>query len=109
MPTMIISSLLLFTAIFLPWATSGGFGAASGTTDWGSMCTIAAMLGVVLAYLTAAKIRAIGLMVVGVLALIGAIIYATRLGGATLGYGLIIELLLALAAVYIGFQDYTKN
>jgi hypothetical protein len=109
MPTLIISALLLFTAIFLPWATAAGFATANGTADWGTMSTIAAIIGIVLAYLTAVKIRALGLMVVGVLALVGAIVYATRLGGATLGFGLIIEMLLALGAIYIGFQDYTKS
>ena len=81
----------------------------NGTTDWGPLSTIAAILGIVLAYITAAKVRALGLMVVGVLAIVGAIIYATRLGGATIGFGLIIEILLALGAIYIGFQDYTKS
>jgi hypothetical protein len=108
MPTLIISALLLFTAIFLPWATGGAFATANGTADWGAMSTIAGIIGIVLAYLTAAKVRALGLIVVGILAIIGAIIYATRLGGATVGFGLIIEILLALGAIYVGFQDYTK-
>src|SRR4030042_5804317 len=109
MPALIISALLLFTAVFLPWATAPGFAVANGTADWGAMSTIAAILGIVLAYITAVKVRALGLIVVGVLAIVGAIIYATRLGGATIGFGLIIEILLALGAIYIGFQDYTKS
>ena len=108
MPVLLISGLMLFACIFLPWATAG-FATATGTADWGAMSTIASILGIALAYLTAVKLRALGLMVVGVLALIGAIIYATRLGGSTLGFGIIIEMLLALVAIFIGFQDYSKS
>ncbi len=109
MPTLVISGLLLFSAIFLPWATAGGGAFGTGTTDWGTMCTIAAMFGILLAYLTDAKIRSIGTIVVGALAIVGAVIYATRLGGATVGYGLIIEMLFGLAAIILGIQDYNKS
>jgi hypothetical protein len=109
LPTLVISALLLFTAIFLPWITVGGFAAATGISDWGGMSTLASMIGVALAFITAAQIRAIGLMAVGVLALVGAIVYATRLGGATIGYGLILEMLFALGAMFFGYQDYAKS
>jgi hypothetical protein len=109
MPTLFISGLMLLACIFLPWVTAGVAGIiGSGTGDWGAMSTIAAIVGVILAYLTAAKIRSVGLIAVGVLALVGAIIYATRLNGATLGFGLIIEMLLSLAAIFIGYRDYSK-
>ena len=109
MPTLVTSGLILFAAIFLPWATAGGNASGTGVTGWGTMCTIAAMFGILLAYLTNAKIRAIGTIVVGGLAVVGAVIYATKLGGATVGYGLIIEMLFAVAAIIVGVQDYTKN
>jgi hypothetical protein len=110
MPTVYISALMLVSCIFLPWVTAGVAGIiGSGTGDWGAMSTIAAILGIVFAYLTTAKIRSVGLMVIGVLSLVGAIIYATRLNGATLGFGLIINMLLSLAAIFIGFQDYSKS
>jgi hypothetical protein len=110
MPTLITSILLLFTAIFLPWGMSG-VGSVNGVADWGAMSTIAAILGICLAFITDKKIRSLGLMVVGVLALIGAIVFITRLNntGLSIGYGIIFELIISLVAVYIGFQDYTKS
>ncbi|MBN1692959.1 MAG: hypothetical protein JW845_05330 [Dehalococcoidales bacterium] len=110
MPTLITSLLLLFTAIFLPWGVAG-VASVNGVADWGAMATIAAILGVCLSFLTSAKIRAIGLMVVGVLALIGAIIFITRLNntGLSISYGIIFELIISLVAVYIGFQDFSKS
>jgi hypothetical protein len=108
MPTLMISALMVFTAIWLPWGTQG-LAAVTGTADWGAMATIAALLGVVLSFLTAAKVRALGLMAVGVLALVGTIIFITRLNGLSVGFGLIVEMLLSLAAIYVGFMDYSKN
>jgi hypothetical protein len=110
MPTLVISGMLLFAAIFLPWASVGGAAAGYGTSDWGAMSTIVAILGLGLAFLTNAKARALGLMVVGVLALAGAIIYAVRLAsGLTIAFGIIFEMLFALAAIFFGFQNYTKR
>jgi len=108
-PTLVISGMLLFAAVFLPWASIGGMAAGTGTSDWGAMSTIASILGLGLAFLTNAKARALGLMVIGVLALVGAIIYAVRLEGATISFGIIFEMLFALAAIFFGFQNYTKR
>lgn len=109
MPTLFISGLMLLAAIFLPWVTAANFATATGISDWGAMSTIAAILGIVLAYITAPKVRSLGLMVIAVLAIVGAVIFITHLNGATIGFGLIIEILLALAAIYIGYLDYSKN
>jgi hypothetical protein len=110
MPTFFIGALMLGACIFLPWITAGVAGLiGSGTGDWGAMSTLASILAIVLAYVSAPKIRSLGLMVCAVLAIVGAIIYIARLNGATLGFGLIVEMLLALGAIYIGFLDYTKN
>jgi hypothetical protein len=108
--TLAICGMLLFAAIFLPWMSVGGAAAGFGTSDWGAMSTIAAILGLGLAFLTNTKLRAVGLITVGVLALVGAIIYAVRIkGGATVDFGIIFEMLFALAAIVFGFQDYTKR
>jgi hypothetical protein len=110
LPTLIICSMLLFAAIFLPWASAGGLAAMSGTSDWGAMSTIASILGIGLAFLANTKARALGLIIVGMLALAGAIVYATRLGaGLTINYGMIFEMLFALAAIVIGYMNYTKR
>jgi hypothetical protein len=113
-PTLIISLFLLVAALFLPWITVNipdGMNIAfvTGTSDWGTMSTIASLLGVGLAFVTAPKVRSLGLILVSFLVIIGAIIFITRLGGATLGYGVIIEMLLALAAIYIGYLDMSKS
>jgi hypothetical protein len=105
MPTLIAAALLLFSNIFLPWTTNGN----NGTGGWGAISSIAGILGVLLAYLTAAKIRSIGLIVVGILALVGAIVYITKLGNATIGFGLILEMILSLVAIYIGVMDFIKS
>lgn len=110
MPTLVICAMLLFAAVFLPWASAGGMAVATGISDWGAMSCVASILGLGLAFLTIAKARALGLMVVGVLALVGAIIYATRLGaGVIIDFGMIFEMLFAVAAIAVGFMNYTKR
>jgi peptidoglycan/LPS O-acetylase OafA/YrhL len=109
LPTLIISLFLVVAAIFLPWLTVNNLALATGTSDWGAMSTIASLIGVGLAFVTVPKVRSLGLIFVGFLAIIGAIIFITRLGGATVGFGLIIEMLLALAAIYIGYLDMSKT
>lgn len=104
-PMLLITSLLLFSNIFFPWTTDG----VNGTVSWGAISSIAGILGIILAFLTAPKIRAVCLMVVGVLALVGAIVFITKLGGATIGFGLIIEMILSLVAVYMGIMDFVKS
>ena len=107
MPTLVISAIILFVAIFLPWGTAG-VNFVSGVSDWGGMTTIAAILGILLSFLVTQQIRSLGLICVGLLALAGAIVYMTRLGGITVGYGIIIELIASLVAVFIGFMDYRQ-
>lgn len=109
MPTLVICAMILFTAIFLPWASFNGIAGTTGTSNWGAMSCVAAILGLGLAFLANAKARALGLMVVGVLALVGAIIYAVRLEGSIIDFGLIFEMLFAIVAVIIGFMNYTNR
>ena len=110
LPTLVVSVILLFIAVFLPWATAGGIGGgyATGTQDWGAMTTIASIIGIALSFLDAKQIRALGLICVGLLALVGAIIYMTRLNGITVGFGLILEVLASLLAIFIGYTDYRQ-
>lgn len=111
MPTLIVSVTLLFIAIFLPWGTAGGIGGGyvTGIEDWGMMTTIVSIIGIALSFIDARQIRALGLMCVGVLALVGAIIFWTRLNGITVGFGLILELLASLVAIYVGYMDYRQT
>lgn len=108
-PMLIVSAILLFVAIFLPWGTAG-VASVVGTSDWGAMSTIAAIIGIALSFLTSKQLRAIVLIFIGVLALIGSIVFMTRLSGTGLsvGYGIIIELIVSLVAVYMGFMDYRE-
>lgn len=107
MPTLVICAILLFVAIFLPWGTAG-LAFVSGVSDWGGMTTIAAILGIVLSFIVSKQIRALGLICVGILALVGAIVYMVRLSGITVGYGIIIELIVSLVAVFIGYTEYRQ-
>ena len=109
LPVLIISTIILFIAIFLPWATYGGAPVATGTYEWGTLTTIASIVGIALAFITAKQTRAVGLIIVGVLALVGAIIFITRLQGATIGFGLILEMLASLVAIFIGYKDYQQS
>ena len=107
MPILIISSIILLIAVFLPWGTAGII-SVSGVSDWGGMTTIAAILGIVLSFLDSKQIRSIGLICVGVLALVGAIVFMTRLDGTGfgVGYGIILEMIASLVAVFIGYTEY---
>ena len=107
MITLIICAIILFIAIFLPWGTAG-INSVTGVSDWGGMTTIAAILGIGLSFIVSGQVRAIGLIVIGVLALVGAIVFMTRLAGITVGYGVIFELIASLVAVFIGFTEYRK-
>jgi peptidoglycan/LPS O-acetylase OafA/YrhL len=109
MPVLVISVIMLFIAIFLPWATVSSVPVATGTYEWGTLTTIASIVGIGLAFIVSKQIRAIGLMAVGVLALVGTIIFITRLQGAAIGFGLILEMIASLVAIFIGFKDYPQS
>jgi hypothetical protein len=109
MSVLVISLIMLFIAIFLPWATYKSAPVASGTYEWGTLTIIVSMVGAGLAFFASKQIRAFGLMGVGLLALVGTIIFITRLQGATIGFGLILEMIASLVAIFIGYKDYQQS
>jgi hypothetical protein len=109
MPALVISLIMLFIAIFLPWATVSSVPVVTGTYEWGILTNIVSIVGIGLAFITSKQIRASGLMGVGVLGLVGAIIFIIRLKGATIGFGLVLEMIASLVAIFIGFKDYQQS
>jgi hypothetical protein len=110
LPTLVVS-VILFITVFLPWATVSALGisiSANGTHDWGVLTLIMSIIGAGLSFVAAQKMIAIGSVGAGILALIGVIIYWSRLSVASAGYGLIIALIASLALMYIGYWDYRK-
>jgi hypothetical protein len=111
-PTLVIS-IVLFIMIFLPWATVSvmGFSAsANGTHSWGILTLIMSLLGAGISFLADRKMRAMGSMAAGVLALLGTIIYmaANFKGGVGAGAGIIIALIASVALAAAGYMDYRK-
>ena len=115
-PTL-IASLLLFIMVFLPWATASGkvglytySASANGFHDWGILTFIMSILGAGAAFLADKRMRALGSILAGVLALLGVIIFmATDLGsGVGAGAGLIIALIVSIILIALAYMDY-KN
>jgi small-conductance mechanosensitive channel len=110
-PALVVS-VVLFITVFLPWATVSALGisfSANGMNNWGVLTFIMSLVGVGLSFNAIQKMRTLGLIGAGILALIGVILYwTTYLQGANIGFGLIIALLASLAVMYIGYRDYRK-
>lgn len=118
LPALVVS-IVLFITVFLPWATvsAGGVSASDNGTayGWGYLALIMSILGVLLSFVTPQKMRAMGLMGAGLLALIGVIVYWLRMHGDAVlygvedfvspGFGLFVAGIAALAAIVIGIMD----
>ncbi len=108
---LLIVSIVLFITVFFPWlsvsaATFGSF-TTSGMHNWGVLTLIMSLVGVELAFITPQKIRTIGSIIAGILALLGVILYwTTDLNGAGIGFGLVIALIVAIAYIAIGVMDH---
>jgi len=111
LPTLVVS-VILFIMVFLPWATVSvmGFSAsANGTGHGGGVLTlIMSIVGAGASFLINQKYRVWGTIGAGVLALLGVILAWAGLGGAGVGFGLIIALIAALGLIYVGYMDYRK-
>jgi hypothetical protein len=111
LPTL-IASILLFIMVFLPWITVSfkGFGSASanGMHSWGILTFLMSIIGAAAAFLADKRMRALGSLLAGVLALLGVVIYmASNLGnGVGIGAGLILALIVSLALIALAFMDY---
>jgi len=110
LPSLVVSVILFITA-FLPWISMGILGInikQNGIHDGGILTFIMSIIGAGLSFVGVQKMRTLGLIFAGILALIGVAIYWSRLGGASVGYGLIIALLASLGLMAIGYMDYRK-
>lgn len=111
LPTLIVS-VILFIMVFLPWATLSALGitlSANGTDYGGGVLTlIMSIIGAGVSFLANQKYRTYGTIGVGILALIGVAIAWAGLGGASVGFGLIIALIVALGLLAVGYMDYRK-
>lgn len=110
LPTLIIS-LILFIAVFLPWLSVDlGFDTytESGLKDWGILTFVMSIIAAGFAFISAPKIRSLGTILAGILAIIGVAVYWSRLQGAGLGYGLIIALIASLGLIAYGYLEYRQ-
>jgi hypothetical protein len=108
LPTVVVS-IILFITVFLPWVTASALGvtiSSNGTKDWGPLVLVMSIIGVGLAFVGAPKIRSLGTIFAGILAIAGFAIYWARLGGLTVGYGLIIALIASLGLIAVGYLEY---
>jgi hypothetical protein len=81
---------------------------ASGTEDWGILTLIMSILGAAASFLDEKRARALGSLVAGILALLGVIIYWSRISGASVGAGLILALIVSLVLIALAYMDF-KN
>ena len=109
-PTL-ISSIILFIFVFLPWKTATALGVtifANGTGDWGILTLIMSIIGVGLSFVAVPRTRSLGTVIAGLLAIIGVAVYWSRLQGLGAGYGIIISLIASLALIAAGYLEYRK-
>lgn len=113
LPILIIS-VILFIMVFLPWATLSALGitiSANGTDYGGGILTlIMSIFGAGISFLANQKYRIYGTIGVAILALIGVAIAWSGLSGtgASVGFGLIIALIVSLILLAYGYMDYRK-
>ncbi|MBN1692960.1 MAG: hypothetical protein JW845_05335 [Dehalococcoidales bacterium] len=109
-PTL-ISSIILFIFVFLPWKTATALGvtiSTNGTGDWGILTLIMSIIGAGFSFVAVPRIRSLGTVIVGLLAIIGVAVYWSRLQGLGAGYGIIIALIASLALIAAGYLEYRK-
>lgn len=108
---LLIVSVLLFIMIFLPWFTVSYFGfsaSANGFHNGGILTFLMSLAGVALSFLEipTPRYRSMAIIGIGILALLGVIIAMTQLGGASMGIGMIIALIVSIVLITLGFLDF---
>ena len=107
----IVVSIILFIFVFLPWLRvdmGTYFYTENGLNDWGYLVLIMSVIGACVSFIAPPRVRSLSIILTGVLAIVGAAVYWSRLQGAGVGYGLIIALIAALALLTVGYLDYRK-
>lgn len=104
LPTLVIS-IILFITVFLRWISVTE---VNGLRDWGILTFVMSILGVGISFITVPKIRSLGTILAGILAIIGVAVFWSRLQGLGAGYGLIIALIASLGLIAAGYLEYRK-
>jgi peptidoglycan/LPS O-acetylase OafA/YrhL len=104
LPTLVIS-IILFITVFLRWISVTE---VNGLRDWGILTFLMSILGVGISFITVPKIRSLGTILAGILAVIGVAVFWSRLQGLGAGYGLIIALIASLGLIAAGYLEYRK-
>lgn len=110
LPTLVIC-VILFITVFLPWATASALGitvSANGTENWGILTLIMSIIGAGFSFVAVPRVRSLGTIFAGILAIAGVAIYWARLQGLGVGYGMIIALVASLALIAAGYMEYRK-
>lgn len=114
LPTLVVS-VVLFIMVFLPWATAEAFGTTfnfngleGNISGWGYLTLIMSIFGAGISFLVTQRYRSLGTIIIGILAILGIIIYWSRIGnfGFSLSYGLIIGFLASLGLMAVGYLEY---
>jgi uncharacterized membrane protein (UPF0136 family) len=107
----LITCVILFIFVFLPWlrVDMGSYiYTENGLNDWGYLVLVMSIIGAGVSFISVPKTRSLGTILTGILAIIGAAVYWSRLQGAGAGYGLIIALIASLALIAFGYAEYRK-
>jgi peptidoglycan/LPS O-acetylase OafA/YrhL len=108
-PLLVLSGLL-FIMVFLPWATVHYFGysaSANGFNNGGILTFLMSLAGATLSFLDipVPKYKTYAMFGVGGLALLGVIIAFASLGGAGMGFGLILALIISILMIALAYFD----
>lgn len=111
---LIIVSIVLFISIFLPWYSVSAFGfsaSVNGFRSGGILTFLMSLVGIALSFIVILpRYRALGTAGAGIISLLGVIIAMTDLGGgAGMGFGMIVALILSMGLIAIGFLDLRKT
>ena len=110
LPSLIVC-IILFIAVFLPWLSvdMGTFTyTENGVYDWGYLVLIMSIIGAGVSFIATPRVRSLSIILTGILAIVGAAVYWSRLQGAGAGYGLIIALIASLGLIAIGYMEYRQ-
>jgi hypothetical protein len=102
LPLLIVSGVLFIT-VLMPWIS-----VAYGIGNWEIMTLIMSLVGIELAFVTSQKIRAMGAILAGALAILGVVLAWAVDIRSFFGFGIILSLLSSLGLLAIGLVDYMQ-
>ena len=112
LPSLVVC-VILFISVFLPWLTVDMGGVTpdiseNGINDWGYLVLVMSIIGVIASFISVPRTRSLSIILTGILAIVGAAVFWSRLQGAGAGYGLIIALIASLGLIAIGYMEYRQ-